>query len=107
MYLFFTLGLACAIGHHVFYNALDGHVADNQLQMLRYGTVLAFAAKAGLSAAVVMAFRETTWTTVRTRFMSVAALDSLFAAAEDLVALFNWEFVARAKTAAGLALFVW
>ena len=107
MYLFFTLGLACAIGHHIFYNALNGRVADNQIQMLRYGTLLAFAAKAGLSAAVVVAFRERTWTTVRTRFMSVAGLDSLFAAAEDLVALFNWEFISKAKTAAALAVFVW
>ncbi|KAK2068373.1 hypothetical protein P8C59_003013 [Phyllachora maydis] len=47
-------------------DALDGRPADHQLLMLRYGTLLAWTSKAGLSAAVVMAFRQRVWTTVRT-----------------------------------------
>jgi len=107
MYVCFLFGLACAIGHHIFYNALDGQVADSQIQMLRYGTVLAFAAKAGLGAAVVSAYRQRVWTTVKTRLMTVGAIDSLFAAAEDLTALLNWGFFKGAKTAAALACFGW
>ena len=107
MYLFFLFGLACAIGHHVFYSVLDGKPAKEQIQMLRYGTVLAFAAKAGLGASVIAAFRQRVWTTVRTRMMSIGAIDSMFAAAEDFFALVNWEFLSGAKIAAALALFVW
>lgn len=59
-------GIVCAGGHHAFYQALDGRPADHQLLMLRYGTLLAWTSKAGLSAAVVMAFRQRVWTTVRT-----------------------------------------
>jgi len=68
---------------------------------------LAFASKAGLSAAVVLAFRQRVWTTVRTRMMRVDALDSLFAASEDLWALLNWEMIRTAKIAVALAVFVW
>ncbi|KAK3356454.1 hypothetical protein B0T25DRAFT_451700 [Lasiosphaeria hispida] len=107
MYLFFAFGSACALGHHFYYSALDGKPATDQLQMLRYGMVLAFASKAGLSAAVVLAFRQRVWTTVRTRLMSVAALDTLFAATEDVAALWNWDMVKNAKIAVALAVFVW
>ncbi|KAK4447953.1 putative formylmethionine deformylase-like protein, partial [Podospora aff. communis PSN243] len=75
--------------------------------MLRYGMALAFASKAGLSAAVVLAFRQRVWTTVRTKMMRVVALDSLFAATEDLWALLNWEVIRTAKVAVALAVFVW
>lgn len=38
MYVMFLLGFAIAVGHHAFYQALDGRPADNQLAMLRYGS---------------------------------------------------------------------
>ncbi|KAI1134219.1 hypothetical protein F5Y05DRAFT_240084 [Hypoxylon sp. FL0543] len=107
MYLSFVFGVACAIGHHIFYKTLAGKPADAQLAMLRYGTVLSYAAKAGLVAAVVLAFRQRIWSTVRSKFLSVAALDSLFAAAEDMSAMLNLEVYRRAKTAMLLAAFVW
>ncbi|XDG05898.1 hypothetical protein ABKA04_005513 [Annulohypoxylon sp. FPYF3050] len=75
--------------------------------MLRYGTILSFAAKAGLVAAIVIAFKQRIWTTVRSKFLSVAALDSLFAATEDMTALFNAEVFQRARIAMILAIFVW
>ncbi|KAI1798706.1 hypothetical protein F4811DRAFT_558556 [Daldinia bambusicola] len=107
MYFSFIFGVACAIGHHIFYMTLDGKPAVDQLAMLRYGTVLSFAAKAGLVAAVVVAFKQRIWTTVRSKFLSVAALDSLFAAAEDASALLNIEIFRQAKIAMLLAAFVW
>lgn len=107
MYLSFLFGLLCAIGHHIFYHYLDGEPAVSQSQMLRYGTFLAYGAKAGFSAAVVSALKQRVWVTVRTRFMSVTALDSMFAAAEDMVAMFDWEFLSGAKAAFALALFAW
>lgn len=107
MYLFFAFGLGCAIGHHVYYSRLDGKPAADQLQMLRYGMALSFAAKAGLSAAVLVAFHQRIWMTVRTRLLSVAAVDALFSATEDLAAFWSGEMIRNAKVAAGLALFIW
>ncbi|KAI0168911.1 hypothetical protein GGR52DRAFT_496666 [Hypoxylon sp. FL1284] len=107
MYLSFLFGICCAIGHHAFYKALDGRPAENQIAMLRYGAVLAFATKAGLVAAIVIAYKQRIWTTVRNKFLSVAALDSLFAATEDFMALLNVEVYRRAKTTMLLAVLVW
>ncbi|KAH8885552.1 hypothetical protein GQ53DRAFT_659915 [Thozetella sp. PMI_491] len=107
MYVFLLFGIACAVGHHIFYTTLDRKPAQDQVVMLRYGTLLAFASKAGLSAAVVTAYRQRVWATVRTRLLSIKALDSLFSATEDFGALWNWEFIRRAKTAIALAVFVW
>lgn len=107
MYLSFLFGVICAIGHHIFYKILSGKEATSQIAMLRYGTILSFAAKAGLVAAIVIAFKQRIWTTVRSKFLSVAALDSLFAATEDMTALFNAEVFQRARIAMILAIFVW
>ncbi|KAH9884360.1 hypothetical protein F4778DRAFT_787819 [Xylariomycetidae sp. FL2044] len=107
IYAFFILGILFAVGHHIFYHELDGRPADDQVSMLRYGTILAFASKAGLSTAVILAFKQRVWTTVRNKLLSLAALDSLFAAAEDLSALLSWEAFKQAKTAMLLASFVW
>ncbi|KAL8336741.1 hypothetical protein RB601_008295 [Gaeumannomyces tritici] len=107
MFAFGVFGLACAVGHHAFYQHLDGRAATEQIEMLRYGTVLAFGAKAGFSASIVVAYRLKLWAVLRTRLMTVAAVDSMFAATDDLLALFHWDFIRHAKTVAALALFVW
>ncbi|KAK4230324.1 hypothetical protein QBC38DRAFT_357179 [Podospora fimiseda] len=107
MMICFLFGAACAAGHHVFYFTLDGKVATDQLVMQRYGTLLAFGAKAGLSAAVIIAYHQRVWVTVRKRLMSVAALDSLFSLTSSLAAFFSWEMIKVSKIAALLGLFVW
>ncbi|KAI5859249.1 hypothetical protein GGS23DRAFT_586298 [Durotheca rogersii] len=107
MYLSFLFGVICAIGHHTFYKTLDGQPAEDQLSMLRYGSMLSLATKASLVSAVVMAFKRRMWSTVRSKFLSVAALDSLFAATEDLSAMLNLEIYQEAKIAMLLAVFVW
>ncbi|KAK4198247.1 hypothetical protein QBC40DRAFT_341408 [Triangularia verruculosa] len=107
MYICFIFGAACAAGHHIFYSTLNGKPATDQLVMQRYGTLLAFGAKAGLAAAVVEAAHQRVWVTARKRMMSVDALDSLFSITESLASFANWEVLKAAKIAALLALFVW
>ena len=107
MYVLFLCGFAFAVGHHIFYKTLNGSPADDQLAMLRYGTALAFATKACLVSAVIVAYRQQIWMTVRSKMLSLAALDSLFAATEDFTALWNLEIYKRAKAAITLALLVW
>ncbi|KUI54484.1 hypothetical protein VP1G_01868 [Cytospora mali] len=107
MYTCFMAGVLCAVGHHLYYTSLDGKPADKQTEMLRYGTFLAYAAKASFSAAVVSAFKQRVWVTVRSRFMSISALDSMFSATESMLAMLNWDFLRDAKGAFALAVFAW
>jgi hypothetical protein len=107
MYVFFLVGFLCAMGHHIFFAYLDGRAAENQIWILRYSAAFAFATKAALVSAVIVAYRQRIWTTVRQKMLSVSAIDSLFAAAEDFYALWNIEVYKRAKIAIALALLVW
>ncbi|KAK5652909.1 hypothetical protein OQA88_9387 [Cercophora sp. LCS_1] len=107
MYIGFVFGIACAIGHHIFYSTLDKQPATDQLVMQRYGTLLAFGAKAGFSTTVVTAFHQRVWVTVKKRMLSVGALDALFSITEDLEGFTSWEMISAAKIAVLLAVFVW
>ncbi|KAL2874782.1 hypothetical protein SGCOL_010036 [Colletotrichum sp. CLE4] len=60
---------------------------------MRYGTALAFAAKASLVMAVLSAFREQIWLVVGSKFLKVTTLDDMFAAPETPLSLLNWEFI--------------
>ncbi|KAK2777996.1 hypothetical protein CKAH01_11860 [Colletotrichum kahawae] len=107
MYFFLFAGIAFAMGHHFFYKHLDGSEATNQLRMLRYGAALSFLSKASLASAVILAFRQRVWMTVRRKMLTLAAVDSLFAAAEDMSAVFNFEVFKQARVAMILALYIW
>ncbi|KAJ4308715.1 hypothetical protein N0V84_011943 [Fusarium piperis] len=107
MYFFLVAGVCFAIGHHFFYSSLDGEIVGDQLRMLRWGTALAFASKASLTAAVLSAFDQQVWATVRSRFLTVVALDSMFAATENPLDLLNFELLTKAKMAIAMALFGW
>jgi hypothetical protein len=107
MYIFLLLGFCAALSHHLFYASLDNQIAVDQLKMLRYGTAVAFAAKAFFVAAVVTAFRQRLWITVRKKLLSVGSVDALFTATDDITALFNIETYQKAKLAMLLALIIW
>ncbi|TQN73310.1 hypothetical protein CSHISOI_02130 [Colletotrichum shisoi] len=107
MYFFLFAGIAFALGHHFFYARLDGTVADGQIRMLRYGAALSFLSKASLASAVILAFRQRVWMTVRRKMLTLGAVDSLFAAAEDMTAIFNVEVFRQARVAMILAIYVW
>ncbi|KAF4877639.1 hypothetical protein CGCSCA1_v003203 [Colletotrichum siamense] len=109
MYFFLVIGLGFAIGHHAYYKSLENTLVynDEQLTTLRYGTALAFAAKASMVAAVLLAFREQIWATFSTKFLRVTTLNNMFAAPETPLSLLNLEFLWKAKIAAALAIYCW
>ncbi|KAH7148237.1 hypothetical protein EDB81DRAFT_649607 [Dactylonectria macrodidyma] len=107
MFCLIMIGSLLAIAHHLFYNYLDGKEAENQAFVLRCGTALAFLAKAHLSMAAVLAYRQRAWMTVRENVLSLGAVDSLFAAPGDFSALFSWEIVKSARMSLCLAIYVW
>ena len=107
MYLLLVVGIVTAVGHHVFYTRLDGRPADAQLEMMRYGNLLAYVVKASLAAAIVFSYQQQLWATVRRKSLQLETIDSLFAANTDVRAMMNLEFLTKGKVAFVLALLAW
>jgi len=107
MYEMLVVGVVLAASHHVFYTRLDGQPATDQLKMMRYGNLLAYASKSFLAAAIMFAYRQQIWATVRRKTLMLGTIDSLFAGVDDPRAMLNLEFVKKAKVAFGLAAFAW
>lgn len=107
MYFAFCAGVVFAGGHHIFYDKLDGKPADDQIRMMRFGGLLSYAAKASLVSSCVFAFRQQVWLTVRRKHLRLQTIDSIFSASQDITALFNWEFLKKAKVSVFLVLVLW
>jgi hypothetical protein len=107
MYALLLLGIIFAISHHVFYSRLAGTPAEDQLKMMRFGTLLAYLSKSSLVSAVIFAYRQQIWATVKRKNMRLRGIDNLFAAVDDLTALASWELMKKARVALALAVLVW
>ncbi|KAI1070290.1 hypothetical protein LB507_010327 [Fusarium sp. FIESC RH6] len=107
MCLLVLIGAAFAIGHHLFYDSLDGKEAINQSRMLRYGTALAFFAKASFGTAAAMAFQQRAWLVVRHKMARLETIDSLFTANSNILALLTWSSIKKAKISTLIALYCW
>ncbi|KAL2129184.1 hypothetical protein VTI74DRAFT_8112 [Chaetomium olivicolor] len=107
MFGLFLLGFGFAVGHHVFYSHLDGKPADDQIRMMRFGGLLSYAAKATLLAAVIFAYRQQTWVTVRSNILQLRTIDGVFAAVNEPLVLWNWELFKKARISVSLAILAW
>ncbi|KAK4454245.1 hypothetical protein QBC34DRAFT_342620 [Podospora aff. communis PSN243] len=107
MYALLLLGIIFAISHHIFYSRLAGTPAEDQLKMMRFGTLLAYLSKSSLVSAVIFAYRQQIWATVKRKNLRLRGIDNLFAAVDDLTALASWELVKKARVALALAVLVW
>ncbi|KAF5626975.1 hypothetical protein F52700_8458 [Fusarium sp. NRRL 52700] len=107
MCLLVLIGTLFAVGHHLFYLRLNGKEAINQSLMLRYGTIVAFCAKACLGTSVTVAFHQQAWRVVRNKTARVETIDSIFTANSDIFSLFIWGSIRKAKIGTLLALYCW
>ncbi|KAM0424549.1 hypothetical protein ACHAPT_010265 [Fusarium lateritium] len=107
MFVLLFIGTAFAIGHHFFYLSLDDTEGDAQSLMFRYGTIIAFCAKASLGTAVAMAFQQRAWLVVRRRTARLDTIDSIFTANTEFTSLLDWRAMKRAKVSTCLALYCW
>ncbi|KAG4287396.1 hypothetical protein FPRO06_05048 [Fusarium proliferatum] len=107
MCLLVLIGTLFAVGHHLFCLRLNGKEAMNQSLMLRYGTIVAFCAKASLGTAVTIAFHQRAWKVVRNKTARVETIDSIFTANSDIFSLFTWGSIRKAKIGTLLALYCW
>ena len=107
MCLLLVLGVAFAVCHHLFYSSLDGNEASNQSLMLRYGTLLAFFAKASFGTSAAMAFQQRAWLVVRHKIARLETIDSIFTANSNILSLLTWSSIKKAKIATLIALYCW
>ncbi|KAI8665359.1 hypothetical protein NCS56_00971600 [Fusarium sp. Ph1] len=105
-FLLFT-GTVFAISHHLFYRHLHGREGDAQSLMFRYGTIIAFCAKASFGTAVAMAFQQRAWLVVRRKTARLDTVDSIFTANTEFISLLDWRAIKRAKVSTCLALYCW
>lgn len=104
------LGVAVAIGHHLFYRSLNNTETPNdysQQRNIAYGTTFAFIFKACLIAAVGSTYTQHMWSDFRRNLLKVSTTDSTFAATSSFLALLDLQFLWRCKTNAVIAALAW
>jgi len=102
--------IALALGHHFYYNSLNGASAGSatrQQWSITFGSSFAYLVVHFLGAAIVAAYSQYIWSIVRKRGYTLKALDNLFAMTSDPRAFFNWEVLKHGKFAVLLALLTW
>ncbi|KAF5986636.1 hypothetical protein FCOIX_1450 [Fusarium coicis] len=107
MCLLTVLGTVLACGHHLFYLSLDGQEATSQSLMLRYGTIIAFCAKASLGTAVAMAFQQRAWLIARHKMARLETVDAVFTSNSDIFSLLTWSSIKNSKIGTLLTLYCW
>ncbi|KAF5725075.1 hypothetical protein FMUND_169 [Fusarium mundagurra] len=107
MCLLTVLGTVLACGHHLFYLSLDGHEATSQSLMLRYGTIIAFCAKASLGTAAAMAFQQRAWLVACHKMARLETVDAVFTADSDIFSLLTRSSIRKSKIGTLLALYCW
>lgn len=106
----FVFGILAGIAHHIYYQSLhDTNVESTTTQQwaIRIGTGLAFLAKAALAASVGVAFSQRIWVTLRSKPVSLHAMDDLFSLTVDPTSFFSWEIISKAKVLCLLAASMW
>lgn len=91
-------GILLAIGHHLFYNSLNGkpvgapeHVlrgVTRQQLNLTLGTLFSFLVRAFLAAAVTIAYTQVVWRAVKERSTTLSTIDTIFHVATNI-----WSFL--------------
>lgn len=107
----FISGLVFGIGHHVFYNYLDGKPVNNRLfdqqTNLAVGQTFAFLVRAALVIAVGASYWQVFWGTVLHDTLAVSQIDALAGMLGSALCLFNLKALARHPALVGLALLSW
>ncbi|KAF4631466.1 hypothetical protein G7Y89_g6667 [Cudoniella acicularis] len=111
-------GLGFAMIHHFYYASLEGTEAlpstglrgwntGSQEWKVRYGTALAFVSKTTIAAAISLAYEEHLWKTLQKKAITIKGLDAAFLAFNNIVSLFNFEYIRNVKLGFALALLSW
>lgn len=119
MISFLLAGLLIAIGHHLFYQQLDGRpvgssswivagrMLSSQQRTAFFATGAIFLSKMFFGMCIAKAFDQQLWFTAHRKLIKVGTLEALFSVLNAPSAFFNLEMLSKAKTATFLALILW
>jgi hypothetical protein len=110
-------GMLLALGHHLFYNHLDGKpvgtpervfvgITRQQLN-LTLGTMLAFLVRAFLAVAVTIAYTQLVWRAVKNRATTLTTIDTMFHVVSNFMSLGHFSVWCRYPLLLLLALTIW
>jgi hypothetical protein len=112
MPIFPLIGLGIAIGHHFYFQYLDGRLApDNgvysQQVVKQVGNAFVFLALACFRASIVIAYNQYIWTIFRRNSLKVSTIDNLFSLPSRLLSFLSWQLVSKAPLAVFLGAVPW
>lgn len=108
--LLLVTGIMAAIGHHVFYNSLDGTAAGDERKqnwVIWIGTGLAFFSKAALASVLEISRIQWLWVTLRRQFLTLGGIDAIFGVTSDPLFFMNRDMLRQAKLATFMAIIIW
>lgn len=106
----FVVGIVMAVGHHFYYQSLDGAIVSSDTRQewaLRVGTAFAFLTHASLVASAGTAYAQRLWVTVKRKQFRVGALDHIFSLQSNPFSFLSWEVLSRAKLLCLLGVCIW
>jgi hypothetical protein len=109
--LAFVAGLAFALGHHVFYDRLDGqpvddHIFDQQIN-LAVGQAFAFLVRASLVISVGASYWQVFWGTMLHGTLAISHIDALAGMLGSILDLLNLKASTTRPILVALALLSW
>jgi hypothetical protein len=110
MVVWALLGLGWALGHHFYYQSLDGTRAGSSSRQnwaVRFGTALSFLVVTCVRASCDSVYKQYIWTLFKRRSFSLSTVDGLFSATQDPRSLMSLEFLQHAKVAYLIATICW
>ncbi|TEY50435.1 hypothetical protein BOTCAL_0276g00160 [Botryotinia calthae] len=103
-------GLVLAIGHHVYYNSLNGTPAGNSTRQnwsIRFGTAFASLVVVCFKAVTVSALGQYFWTVVRAKGLRISDLDKLYALTSSPTGMFSFSVIKNTTLAAAIGMIFW
>ncbi|KAJ5827485.1 hypothetical protein N7447_004248 [Penicillium robsamsonii] len=103
-------GAMFSMGHHLYYQSLDGarvNSVDQQTWAIRIGTGFAFLIKSFFVSAVGIAAVQVMWATLRRKFVNLRGIDGMFSILSSPLALLTPDLWMCAKTLILLAIMSW
>lgn len=108
--LLLLVGTSTAITHHLIYTALDAQAVGGAVQQ-RWtswiGSGLGFLTKVTLTAALGISRTQWVWLTLRKKWLTLTAIDSLFGVISDPTLFLDWRMMRQAKVATVMAIMMW
>lgn len=110
MVAYLLFGIGFALGHHFYWNSLDGTLVPSDTDQewsSRAGIAAAFLAQSALCLAVGAAYTQRIWVTVKQKPMTLSGLDKVFSLQSDIFSFLSTEVLSKATFLCLLGLCAW